>query len=110
MEINENSKLTDVGKFNKIKKKELNRIFKFLTEREVICILTTLNKKMKKYIEIIFEKHDLIAQCLKEIKSLVKSLEEYKTITNNHCQTLDDNLRKYKDQYTLFTYNKSVEL
>jgi Ran GTPase-activating protein (RanGAP) involved in mRNA processing and transport len=108
--INENSKLTDVGKFNKIKKKELYKIFTFLTEREVICILTNLNKKMKKYIEIIFEKHDLITQCLKEIKSTIKSIEEYKAITNNHCTSLDDTLRKYKDQYTLFTYNKSIDL
>jgi Ran GTPase-activating protein (RanGAP) involved in mRNA processing and transport len=112
MELNNaNMKVSELGKFNKIKKNELNRILQFLTDREVVCIINPLHKKMKQYLKDFYKvKDDQCISCLRDMKSLVKSIDEYKTITYNHCTTLDDNLRKYKEQHNPLIYNKAIQL
>jgi Ran GTPase-activating protein (RanGAP) involved in mRNA processing and transport len=102
--------LTELGKFNKIKPNDLNRIIIFLPRRDIICVLTNINKKFKTTIESLLKKDNSTEQCLKEMKTIIKSIEEYKFITNNHCITLDENLKKFKEQYNPFAYEKSVQV
>ena len=83
-------------------------ILSFLTVRENICILLEVNKYFLKNITTIYHKDNSVPSCLKEMKSIIKQVEEFKFITNNHCVNLEDNLKKFKEKNNHFTFNRAV--
>lgn len=103
-------KVTKIGKFSSIKIYSLLNILQFITNRENVCILLELNQHFAKLISKQLRKDNCINQCLKEMKLIVKSNEEFKFITNNHCINLDNNLKKFKESYTPYTFNRSIYL
>jgi hypothetical protein len=89
-------------------KNNIERIIEFLTVRESVCILIEVNKYFLKTICNMYKKDNSIVSCLKEMKSIIKQADEFKFITNNHCMNLEDNLKKFREIYNPFTFNRAV--
>ena len=100
----------DMGKFKFINYQNLVNILNFITPRENVCIIFEVNKKFVKIICKIFRKDNSISNCLKEIKGLVKGTEEFKFISANHCINLEENLKKFRESYNPFIFNRAVYL
>jgi hypothetical protein len=101
-----------LGKLKNISPNSFLNILAFITDREKVSIILEINKKFLKIIPKIMKKDNSssMVTCLKEIKSYIKQIEDYKTIINNHCLMLDQYLNKIKDSYSAFTFNRGVYL
>lgn len=108
MEVEEFNNFINVGKFKQLKSNLVTHILTFMTHRENICIIIDLNKQFLKLITKIYRKDNSLGQCLKDMKNIIKSIEEFKFITNNHCINLEENLKKFKENYNPFTFNRSI--
>ena len=85
-------------------------ILSFITDKEKMLILFEVNKGFMTLITKLYMKENSLGVCIKEIKGLIKSIEEYKFITNNHCINIEDNLKKIKDTYQPFIFYRSIYL
>lgn len=98
------------GKFKAISTTNLLHILQFITNRENICIILEVSKEFCKIISKQFRKDNSLNTCLKDMKSIIKQPEEFKFITNNHCLKLEENLKKFRESYNPFTFNRAVYL
>jgi hypothetical protein len=98
------------GKFKILSESIVANILNFITASETISILTEINKHFSRVIEKIYRKDISLSSCLKEMKNIIKQTDEFKFITKDHCISLEENLRKIKDSYNPYTFNKSVYL
>jgi hypothetical protein len=112
MESSGNEKLNhkSMGKFKNITLKNLSVILQFISIRDNVTIILELNKKFSSIISKIYRKDNSLNSCLKEMKGIIKQTEEFKFITNNHCLNLEENLKKFRDSFNPFTFNRAVYL
>jgi hypothetical protein len=101
---------TSMGKFKNLNSTVLINILQFITVRENVCLIYDVNKNFANIISKHFRKDNSLNSCLKDMKSIIKQPEEFKFITNNHCNILEDNLKKFKDSYNPFTFNRAIYL
>lgn len=100
----------NLGKFKTVSPVIFNTILSMITNRENVSILMEVSRSFAKVIENNLRKDNSLVQCLKDMRSLIKSLEEFKFLINNHCTQLEGNLKKFKDSYSPFIFNKAIYL
>ena len=99
-----------MGKLKTLKPQVVENIIQFISVRENVTIMIVLNRKILSIIQKLYRKDNSLISCLKEMKGIIKQTEEFKFITNNHCLNLEDNLKKFRDSYNPFTFNRAVFL
>jgi hypothetical protein len=100
----------NMGKFKNINMNIIIHILQYITVRENVCVIFETNKKILNIISKQYRKDNSLNSCLKDMKGIIKQTEEFKFITNNHCLNLEDNLKKFRDSYNPFTFNRAVYL
>jgi Ran GTPase-activating protein (RanGAP) involved in mRNA processing and transport len=98
------------GKFTNLHPDCFTNILNMITNRENSSVILELNKSFLKSITSMLRKDNSLSQCMKDLKSIIKSIEEFKYVSNNHCINLEENLKKIKDNYSPFTFNRGVYL
>jgi Ran GTPase-activating protein (RanGAP) involved in mRNA processing and transport len=94
--------------FKKIPKAILPTIISFLSNMENICIVVTVNRSFNTIITEKFTKDNSLRHCVRDMSSMIKSVERFKIITNNHCNNYEDDLKSFKENYTTFTFYRAV--
>lgn len=107
---NSKLKIKNCGKFNKLSKPLIERIHQFLTPIESINILTRTNKFFFTFVCVIYKKQPSLQPCIREMKKIIKSIDDYRTLITNHSHHLEETLGSVKNNFAPFTFYRSIYL
>ena len=107
MELNNLKETAKNGKFKSINSNFIKKVLEYISIKENIFIITSLNKYFHSLIINYYCNDDTFSYCLREINRSI-STEEFKTSISNHCINLEDNLKQYKEFYNQYIFYRSI--
>ena len=103
------------AKLNKNKEQLLcSKILDFLTDKEKVLVVYDISKFMRNCMIFYYKNKSLsidkkgVISCVKELKTVIKTIVEFKFITSNHSETIEDSLKKFIEGHKVFNFYRSL--
>lgn len=106
--------MSEKSKLISMKSNTFEHLMSFITEKEKSLIVFDISKELRNKtmgyysLKKIATDKKSIVNCIKGLKSVIKSINEFKFIANNHSESLEESLKKYIETYNYFCFFRAI--